>query len=77
LNHLVYETGEWPKDFVEVTVIALKKKPESTKRIDHCTISLIAHTAKIVAIILTRRIEYKIKDVLGEEEKKLGIHLGC
>ena len=23
----VYETGEWPKDFTEVTIIALKKKP--------------------------------------------------
>jgi len=26
----MYDTGEWPKDFSEVTMIALKKKPEAT-----------------------------------------------
>jgi hypothetical protein len=60
----MYETGEWPKDFMEVTMIALKKKPQATKCSNHCTISLITHTAKIVAKILRRRIEKKIEDVL-------------
>jgi len=64
----IYETGEWPKDFTEVTMIALKKKPQATKCSDHRTISLIAHTAKIVAKILRTRTEKKIKDVLGEEQ---------
>jgi len=63
----IYETGEWPKDFTEVTMIALKKKPQATKCNDHCTISLIASTAKIVAKILRRRIENKIEDVLGKD----------
>ena len=45
----IYETGEWPKDFTEVTMIALKKKPQTTNCSDHRTISLITHTAKIVA----------------------------
>jgi hypothetical protein len=31
LINTIYETGEWPKDFTEVTMIALKKKPQSTK----------------------------------------------
>jgi len=26
LNNTIYETGEWPKDFKEVTMIALKKR---------------------------------------------------
>ena len=56
----VHETGEWPKDFTEVTVIALKKKTQATKCSDHRTISLIAHTAKIIAKILRRRIERKV-----------------
>jgi hypothetical protein len=47
-------------------MIALKKKPQATKCSDHRTISLIAHTAKIVAKIL-RRIEKKIEDILGED----------
>ena len=49
-------------------MIALKKKPQATKCSDHCTISLIASTAKIVAKILRRRIENKIEDVLGEDQ---------
>ena len=62
----IYETGEWPKDFTEVTMIALKK-PQATKCSDHRTISLIEHTAKIVAKILRRSIEQKIEDVLADQ----------
>ena len=68
LINTIYETGEWPKDFTEVTMIALKKKPQATKCSDHRTTSLITHTAKIVAKILRRRIEKKIEDVLGEDQ---------
>jgi len=42
LINTIYETGERPKDFTEVTMIALKKKPQATKCSDHLTISLIA-----------------------------------
>ena len=62
-----YETGEWPKDFTEVTMIALKKKSQATKCSDHHTISLIAHTAKKVPKIFIR-IERKTEDVLGEDQ---------
>jgi hypothetical protein len=68
LINTIYETGEWSKDFTEDTVIALNKKPQATKCSDHRTISFIAHTAKIVAKILRRRIEKKIEDVLGEDQ---------
>ena len=47
-------------------MIALRKKPPATKCSDHCTISLIAYTTKIVAQIL-RRIERKIENALGED----------
>jgi hypothetical protein len=33
----IYKTGEWPKDFTEVTMIALNKKPQATKCSDHRT----------------------------------------
>jgi len=45
LINTINETGEWRKDFTDVTMIALKKKPQATKRRDHRTISLIAPTA--------------------------------
>ena len=35
LINTLYETGEWPKDFTEVTMIALKKKTKATKCSDH------------------------------------------
>jgi hypothetical protein len=31
----IYVTGEWPRDFIEVTMIALKKKTKATKCSDH------------------------------------------
>jgi hypothetical protein len=68
LINTIYKIGEWPKDFTEVKMIALKKKTQATKCSDHRTISLIAHRAKIVAKILRRRIEKKIEDVLGEDQ---------
>jgi len=49
-------------------MIALKKKPEAKKCSEYCTVSLIAHTAKIVAKVLRRKIERKIEDVLGEDQ---------
>jgi len=74
LINTIYETGEWPKDFTEVTIIALKKKPQATKCSDHRTISLIAHTAKIVARIFRRRIEKEIEDI--HEEDQFGFRRG-
>ena len=49
-------------------MIALKKKAQAGKCSDHRTISLIAHTAKIIAKLLKRRIERNIEDVLGDLE---------
>jgi len=65
----IHETGEWYKDFTEVTLIALRKKPKATKCSNHHTISLIAHTVKIV-----RGIESTTEDVLGED--RLGFRRG-
>ena len=64
----IYETGEWTKEFTEVTMIALKKKTQATKCSDHRTINLIAYTARIITKILRRKIERKIEDVLGEDQ---------
>jgi hypothetical protein len=44
-----------------------KKKPEAKKCSDHCKISLIAHTVKIIVRMIMTRIERKIEDVRGED----------
>ena len=86
LINTIYETGEWPKDFTEVTMINLKKKPQATKCSNHGTISLITHThtAKIVAKIpylegLKRKLRMYSEEISLdiEEEKELGMQLGC
>jgi hypothetical protein len=59
----IYINEQWPRNFIEAT-IALKKKPKPTKCSDQCTISLNAHTAKI----LRRRIKRKIEDVPAEDQ---------
>jgi hypothetical protein len=82
LINTINETGEWLKDFTDVKMIALKKKPQATKCSDHRTISLNAHRAKRVAKILRRGIKKKIEDVSGEdrldleEEEDLGMQFG-
>ena len=67
INH-IYETGEWPEDFLDVTMIPLKKKPQARKCGDHRTISLISHVGKVIARILNRRMESKIEAVMGEDQ---------
>jgi hypothetical protein len=52
----IHETGEWPQDFIKVTITALKKKQKATKCSDNRTINVITHTAKTVSRILRRRI---------------------
>jgi hypothetical protein len=66
-NYNIYETREWPKNFIEVTIIALQKKPKATKCSDHGTISLVAHAAKMVVRMLRRMIEKEMEDVLSED----------
>ena len=82
LSNTIYNTGEWPQDFTQVTMIALKKKTKATKCSDYRTISLIAHTAKIIAKIRRRRLKRKLRMCLEKisldlgEEKELGMQSG-
>jgi hypothetical protein len=59
---------EWPNDFITVTMITTETKTKATKCSDHRTVSLTAHTAKIIARIFRRSIEKKTKDALGEDQ---------
>jgi hypothetical protein len=49
-------------------MIALKKKSKATKRRNQRIVSLIAHTAKMVAGTLRSGIQRKIEDVLGKDQ---------
>ena len=56
-------SGDWPKDFLDVTMIALPKKKQVKKCADLRTICLILHTGRIVTHIHSMRLESKIEEV--------------
>ena len=59
--------ADWPKDFLDVTIFALPKKNQEKKCSDHRPISLISHTGKIVARILSKRLGSKIEEFIEED----------
>jgi hypothetical protein len=69
LINSIYKTGELLHDFIQVQMIALKKKPKATKCSDHHMFSLNAHSAKTVAEVRVfgTGVERKIDDVLGDD----------
>ncbi len=78
LNELckeIYTSGEWPEDFYKTTMIPLKKKPDAKECGDYRTISLIPHASKILLRILTRRMESKANDYIGNTQ--FGFRKGC
>ena len=70
LVNKIYMSGACPKDFLDVTMIA--QKNQAKKCSDHRTISLISHTGKIVARILSKRLKSKIEEVIEEEQFGFG-----
>jgi len=46
LINTIYETGEWSKDFTEVTMIALKKKPQNSAAIAQSALSYSSDSSK-------------------------------
>jgi hypothetical protein len=67
LINSIYGTGEWSKDFTEITLIALRNKSQTTKCSDHRTIGLTADTANTLAKTLRSKIERKTEDVFGDQ----------
>jgi hypothetical protein len=59
----VCETGEWPKVFNQIKMIAFEEKPKAT---NYCNLRTIGFIAKIAGNILRRKIERKIKYVFGK-----------
>jgi hypothetical protein len=63
------ETGEWPTDINEFTIIALKKKTKATKGSDHRKVSFVARTAKIEESLKGKSRKYLEKDILDLGKK--------
>ena len=70
----IYGNGQWPKDFIEVAVIALKK-PQATECWDSGTYSKEGYLEEGIKGNLKMYWEKIIMDL--EEEKGQGMYLGC
>jgi len=62
----IYDSGEWPADFLESIMIPIEKKQRAQEYVDFRT---IPHASKIIVLkILTRRMEGKVQQVLGRNQ---------
>jgi Reverse transcriptase (RNA-dependent DNA polymerase) len=64
----IYETGLWPKEFLETLLIPIEKKAGASKCEDFRTISLISHAAKVLLRVVSRRLQGRLDMYLGEEQ---------
>ena len=64
----IYEQGLWPDDFTRGIVIPIPKKVNAVECEDHRTINLICHASKIILRILTKRIESKAREYIGQNQ---------
>ena len=71
----MYEYGVWPEDFTKIILIPLPKKSNAMECEEYRTISLICHASKILLKVLTKRIEAKAKDYIGQNQ--FGFRKGC
>jgi hypothetical protein len=71
----IYEQGVWPADFTRGILIPIPKKINAVECEDHRTINLICHASKIILKILTKRVESKVREYIGQNQ--FGFKKGC
>lgn len=64
----VYVSGEWPQDFLRITMIPPQKKLNVMQCKDYKTISIPSHASNIIMKIFNRRHKKKNDEVLRRNE---------
>ncbi|KAL4084163.1 hypothetical protein QTP88_027996 [Uroleucon formosanum] len=67
----LFNSGELPLDFTKCKIISIPKKATTNKYDQYRTISLLTHVSKILTIIMSRRMEYKIEAILSEDQEAI------
>ena len=65
----------WPEEFTKTIMIPLPKKQNAIECSDFRTISLIPHASKIMLRILTKRVQAKAEEFIGNSQ--FGFRKGC
>ena len=76
LLNKMYKEGEIPEDLLKCTFIALAKKANATECGDHRTMSLMAHTTKLLLKIVLARIRNKLEQEIAETQFGYRKHSG-
>lgn len=64
----VWETGEWPQDWVDSVFIPIPKKGDLRKCTNYRTISLVSHASKVLLKVILNRIQRKTEEELPDEQ---------
>jgi len=66
--HGIWETGEWPDDWVNSVFIPIPKKGDLSKCGNYRTISLVSHASKVLLKVILSRIQKKTEEELPDEQ---------
>ena len=64
----IWETGEWPDDWVNSVFIPIPKKGDLSKCGNYRTISLVSHASKVLLKVILDRIQKKTEEELPDEQ---------
>jgi hypothetical protein len=64
----IYNSGEFPEDWLESTFVAIPKKPKAKSCDQHRMISLINHISKAYTKVIYNRISKKCEDNIGDSQ---------
>ena len=68
LCNKIWQTGEWPEDWVSSMFITIPKKGDLTNCDNYRTIALISHASKVLLSIILKRMEDKLNMEIPEEQ---------
>ena len=63
--NMIYDSGEWPEDFLNTVMIPIEKKTNAVRCEDHRTISLISHASKVMLKIINRRLQRRAEECVS------------
>lgn len=64
----IWETGEWPDDWVESVFVPIPKKGDLGKCGNYRTISLVSHASKVLLKVILNRIQRKTEQEIPVEQ---------
>ena len=68
LCNMIYDSVEWPKNFLNTVMIPIEKKTNAVRCEDHRTISLISHAYKVMLKIINRRLQRKAEEYVSRNQ---------